>query len=73
MWAIWCFGFMRRRTWSWLVCLDSSYLLLFPEFPSSVNIPWPEKGMGDADYLHAFQKIVMPIGVEFAPDIVISL
>jgi histone deacetylase 6 len=29
--------------------------------------------MGDADYLHAFQKIVMPIGVEFAPDLVISM
>lgn len=28
--------------------------------------------MGDADYIHAFQKIVMPIGIEFAPDLVIS-
>ncbi|TCD63038.1 Histone deacetylase hda1 [Steccherinum ochraceum] len=37
----------------------------------SVNIPWPEKGMGDADYIHAFQQIVMPIAVEFAPDLVI--
>ncbi|KAH8080278.1 histone deacetylase complex protein [Cristinia sonorae] len=37
----------------------------------SVNIPWPEKGMGDADYIHAFQQIVMPIGIEFAPDLVI--
>lgn len=39
---------------------------------SSVNIPWPEKGMKDADYLLAFQKIVMPIALEFAPDMVIS-
>ncbi|KIY50308.1 histone deacetylase complex protein [Fistulina hepatica ATCC 64428] len=37
----------------------------------SVNIPWPGKGMGDADYLHAFQRIVMPIGTEFAPELVI--
>ncbi|KAF7376214.1 Histone deacetylase complex protein [Mycena sanguinolenta] len=37
----------------------------------SVNIPWPEKGMGDADYIHAFQKIVMPIAMEFAPELVI--
>ncbi|KAF7315593.1 hypothetical protein MIND_00074700 [Mycena indigotica] len=37
----------------------------------SVNIPWPTAGMGDADYLHAFQKIVMPIAMEFAPDLVI--
>jgi hypothetical protein len=39
---------------------------------SSVNIPWPEKGMGDADYVYAFQKIVMPIAMEFAPELVIS-
>ncbi|KAJ7072273.1 histone deacetylase clr3 [Mycena amicta] len=37
----------------------------------SVNIPWPTGGMGDADYLHAFQKIVMPIAMEFAPELVI--
>ena len=28
--------------------------------------------MGDAEYLWAFQKIVMPIAVEFSPDLVIS-
>ena len=39
---------------------------------SSVNIPWPERGMGDADYILAFQKIVMPIAMEFAPELVIS-
>jgi len=37
----------------------------------SVNIPWPEKGMGDADYILAFLKIVMPIAVEFSPELVI--
>ena len=39
---------------------------------SSVNIPWPDKGMGDADYIYAFQRIVMPIAMEFAPELVIS-
>ena len=39
---------------------------------SSVNIPWPERGMGDADYILAFQKIVMPIAMEFAPELVMS-
>lgn len=29
-------------------------------------------GMGDADYIYAFQRIVMPIAMEFAPDLVIS-
>lgn len=28
--------------------------------------------MGDADYLHAFQKVIMPIALEFAPDLVIG-
>jgi histone deacetylase 6 len=37
----------------------------------SVNIPWPCGGMRDADYLLAFQKIVMPIALEFAPELVI--
>nr|VWO99336.1 Transcriptional repressor TUP1 [Ganoderma boninense] len=36
----------------------------------SVNIPWPERGMGDADYILAFQKIVMPIALEFSPELV---
>ncbi|KAJ9125473.1 hypothetical protein QFC22_000434 [Naganishia vaughanmartiniae] len=38
---------------------------------TSVNIPWPKRGFGDADYLYAFQKIIMPIAYEFAPDLVI--
>ncbi|CEJ59885.1 Putative Histone deacetylase HdaA [Penicillium brasilianum] len=37
----------------------------------NVNIPWPDQGMGDGDYMHAFQKVVMPIAVEFDPDLVI--
>jgi hypothetical protein len=38
----------------------------------SVNIPWPGKGFDDKDYIYAFQKIVMPIAYEFAPDFVIG-
>ena len=38
-----------------------------------MNIPWPEKGMGDAEYIYAFQKVVMPIAMEFAPELVISM
>jgi histone deacetylase 6 len=37
-----------------------------------VNIPWAESGTTDADYIHAFQQIVMPIATEFAPELVIS-
>ncbi|KAL5114205.1 Histone deacetylase hda1 [Pleosporales sp. CAS-2024a] len=37
----------------------------------NVNIPWSDHGMGDAEYLYAFQEIVMPIATEFDPDLVI--
>ncbi|KAL9086217.1 MAG: hypothetical protein Q9159_004282 [Coniocarpon cinnabarinum] len=36
----------------------------------TVNIPWIHQGMRDADYLLAFQQIVMPIASEFDPDLV---
>ncbi|CAD6451949.1 7497f604-a3dc-42be-a176-7ed16bdd1e0e-CDS [Sclerotinia trifoliorum] len=37
----------------------------------NVNIGWPSQGMGDGEYMAAFQKIVMPIAQEFDPDLVI--
>jgi histone deacetylase 6 len=37
----------------------------------NVNIPWADTGMGDGDYIFAFQQVVMPIAVEFDPDLVI--
>jgi acetoin utilization deacetylase AcuC-like enzyme len=38
-----------------------------------VNIPWAVGGAGDADYIYAFQKIVMPIAYEFNPQLVIGM
>lgn len=37
----------------------------------NINIPWPTHGMGDGDYLYAFQQVVMPVAQEFDPDLVI--
>ncbi|KAI4203928.1 MAG: hypothetical protein LQ350_001550 [Teloschistes chrysophthalmus] len=37
----------------------------------NINIPWPTKGMGDADYIYAFQQVVMPVAYNFDPDLVI--
>lgn len=37
----------------------------------NVNIPWKTAGMTDADYIHAFQQIVMPIAQDFGPDLVL--
>jgi len=53
-------------------CLLHSFLCVNNRLLSCVNIPWESDGKTDADYLYAFQKIVMPIAVEFAPELVIS-
>ncbi|KAK3684282.1 hypothetical protein B0T22DRAFT_273278 [Podospora appendiculata] len=37
----------------------------------NINIGWHDQGMGDGEYMAAFQKIVMPIANEFDPDLVI--
>ncbi|ODV62666.1 histone deacetylase HDA1 ASCRUDRAFT_32334 [Ascoidea rubescens DSM 1968] len=37
----------------------------------NVNIPWPITGMKDADYIYAFNKVVLPILFEFNPDLII--
>lgn len=37
----------------------------------NVNVPWSRKGMGDADYVYAFQQVIMPVATEFNPDLVI--
>ncbi|KAH0542594.1 hypothetical protein FGG08_003002 [Glutinoglossum americanum] len=37
----------------------------------NVNIPWPKHGMGDGDYIYAFQNVVIPIAYEYDPDLVI--
>ena len=38
----------------------------------NINIPWSTKGMGDPEYLYAFQNVVMPVAQSFDPDLVIS-
>ncbi|XP_054266822.1 histone deacetylase 6-like isoform X1 [Macrosteles quadrilineatus] len=37
----------------------------------NVNIPWNQKGMGNAEYVMAFQQVVMPIAYQFAPQLVL--
>lgn len=69
-------------TWSVMVKVSASkwYFFSFLFFSCnahitwvrSVNIPWPGPGFGDADYIYAFQRIIMPIAYEFNPDLVIS-
>lgn len=42
-----------------------------PGLGRNVNIPWADVGMGDGDYLFAFQQVVIPIAAEFDPDLVL--
>ena len=37
----------------------------------NVNIPWPENGMHDTDYLAAFTLVVLPILRAFGPDLLV--
>uniref|UniRef100_A0A1A9VF79 Histone deacetylase n=1 Tax=Glossina austeni TaxID=7395 RepID=A0A1A9VF79_GLOAU len=37
----------------------------------NVNIPWNKKGMGDVEYVLAFQHIILPIAYEFDPQLVL--
>lgn len=37
----------------------------------NINIGWHDQGMGDGEYMAAFQKLVMPIANEFDPDLVV--
>ncbi|KAJ1653603.1 Histone deacetylase hda1 [Dispira simplex] len=37
----------------------------------NVNVGWPCAGMGDGDYLHAFDELLMPMAREFDPELVI--
>lgn len=37
----------------------------------NINIPWNGRKMGDTEYFLAFQNIILPVGYEFNPDLVL--
>ncbi|KAJ8047813.1 Histone deacetylase 6 [Holothuria leucospilota] len=37
----------------------------------NVNVPWNETGMGDAEYFAVFQDVLLPLALEFQPDLVL--
>ena len=37
----------------------------------SVNVPWLTGGMGNGDYMAAFQHVLLPIAYEFDPTLII--
>lgn len=36
----------------------------------NINVPWNKSGMGDGDYIAAFNHVVLPVAYEFDPDLV---
>ena len=38
---------------------------------TSVNLAWSQKGMGDAEYVVAFERVILPIITQFDPDLVL--
>ena len=38
---------------------------------ANINVPWPCDGFGDLEYLRVVDEIVVPVGKEFDPDLVI--
>ncbi|CAI5756113.1 unnamed protein product [Candida verbasci] len=37
----------------------------------NINIPWRNHGMHDGDYVYAFNKVILPVIMEFDPDLMI--
>ncbi len=37
----------------------------------TLNVPWRREGMGDAEYLAAFDHVLMPVARDFAPDLIL--
>lgn len=50
---------------------DPEHCGVGPGLGRNVNIAWEQAHMKDADYMFAFQNVVMPIAYEFNPDLVI--
>ena len=38
---------------------------------STINVPWPENCVGDSDYISAFNLIVLPVLIAWAPDLML--
>jgi acetoin utilization deacetylase AcuC-like enzyme len=37
----------------------------------NVNVAWEKEGMGDAEYLLSFQRVLLPIATQFKPQLIL--
>ncbi|XP_047595838.1 polyamine deacetylase HDAC10 isoform X3 [Lutra lutra] len=59
------------RFWPYLRESDADAVGLGPGRGFTVNLPWNQVGMGNADYMAAFLHVLLPVAFEFDPELVL--
>ncbi|XP_045867015.1 polyamine deacetylase HDAC10 isoform X7 [Meles meles] len=59
------------RFWPSLRESDADAVGLGPGRGFTVNLPWNQVGMGNADYMAAFLHVLLPVAFEFDPELVL--
>ncbi|KAM3618744.1 uncharacterized protein V6R79_024434 [Siganus canaliculatus] len=57
--------------WPHLPESDSHFVGSGPAEGRNINLPWNQTGMTDADYITAFQQLLLPVAHEFQPQLVL--
>ncbi|KAM9343089.1 histone deacetylase 6 isoform 1-T2 [Pholidichthys leucotaenia] len=57
--------------WPHLPESDSHFVGSGPAEGRNINLPWNKTGMTDADYIAAFQHVLLPVAYEFQPQLVL--
>ncbi|XP_054652380.1 histone deacetylase 6 isoform X2 [Dunckerocampus dactyliophorus] len=63
--------FEQGAFWPHLPESDSSFVGGGPAEGRNINLPWNTLGIGDADYVCAFQRLLLPVAYEFHPELVL--
>ncbi|KAM7405361.1 hypothetical protein PAMP_012629 [Pampus punctatissimus] len=63
--------FEQGSFWPHLPESDSQFVGSGPAEGRNINLPWNQTGMTDADYILAFQQLLLPVAHEFQPQLVL--
>ncbi|XP_072829873.1 polyamine deacetylase HDAC10 isoform X5 [Vicugna pacos] len=61
----------HRRFWPYLRESDADAVGQGQGLGFTVNLPWNQVGMGNADYMAAFLHVLLPLAFEFNPELVL--
>ncbi|KAB1270355.1 Histone deacetylase 10 [Camelus dromedarius] len=61
----------HRRFWPYLRESDADAVGQGQGLGFTVNLPWNQVGMGNADYMAAFLHVLLPLAFEFDPELVL--